>query len=122
MIDIKCEEEKSNTAVEEPPVEVEEKKEEKKPTPPPKDTSKPKPTGSMPQYKVLLHNDEVNSFEHVIIHIIMFIKIEAQEATLKAIEAHKSEVALLCITHKEKAELIQEQFKSVLITTTLEPA
>ena len=53
----------------------------------------------LPPYKVLLHNDDVNSFEHVIASILRLTTIPPEEAVLKTIEAHETDVALLLVTH-----------------------
>ena len=37
-------------------------------------------------------------------------------------EAHETGIALLLVTHKERAELYQEQFQSKGLTVTIEPA
>ncbi|MGD2111730.1 MAG: ATP-dependent Clp protease adaptor ClpS, partial [Phycisphaerae bacterium] len=72
-------------------------------------TTKPAPPErkprQLPPYKVLLHNDDVNTFDHVIRSIIRLTPIHEEEAILKAIEAHESGVALLLVTHQERAEL-----------------
>ncbi|MBI1825698.1 MAG: ATP-dependent Clp protease adaptor ClpS [Planctomycetes bacterium] len=86
----------------------------------PKQT-KPKPK-ELPPYKVLLHNDDVNSFEHVIVSILKVTNLTPQEALLRTLEAHETGVALLLTTHKERAELYQEQFLTFQITATIEPA
>src|SRR5438270_175123 len=88
---------------------------------------RPKPkkdqkTRKLPPYKVLLHNDDVNSMEHVIETIIELVHLQKEEAFLKMMEAHETGVSLLLVTHKEKAELLQEQFKSKSLTVTIEPA
>ena len=87
----------------------------KKPAPPPRKAKK------LPPYKVLLHNDDVNTFEHVISSILKLTTLEAQDAMLRAIEAHEAGVALLLVTHRERAELYQEQFATFKITVTFEP-
>jgi len=76
----------------------------------------------LPPYKDLLHNDDTNTFEHVIETIVMLTPSSQQEALLKAIEAHEQGVSLLLTTHRERAELYQEQFQTRLITVTIEPA
>ena len=48
--------------------------------------------------------------------------LNEQEAELRTVEAHKSGVALLLTTHKERAELYQEQFTSKGLVVTIEPA
>jgi ATP-dependent Clp protease adapter protein ClpS len=47
--------------------------------------------------------------------------LNEQDAVLRTIEAHKTGVALLLTTHKERAELYQEQFQSKGLTVTIEP-
>ena len=75
----------------------------------------------LPPYKVLLHNDDVNTFEHVIGSILKVTTIQAEEAVLKALEAHEAGVSLLLVTHKERAELYAEQFTTFQLTVTIEP-
>ena len=87
-----------------------------KPSPP---KHKPK---KLPPYKVLLHNDDVNSFEHVIQSVVRLTAVAPQDALLKALEAHETGVALLLVTHKERAELYVDQFASLSLTVTMEPA
>ena len=76
----------------------------------------------LPPYRVLLHNDDVNTFEHVIRSIVRLTTISMEEAVLKTLEAHESGVALLLVTHQERAELYVEQFMSVGIGVSMEPA
>jgi len=75
----------------------------------------------LPPYKVLLHNDDVNSFEHVILAILKLTGLEAQQAILKTLEAHETGVSLLLVTHKERAELYVEQFATYQLGVTIEP-
>lgn len=86
----------------------------KKPVP-----SRPK---ELPQYKVLLHNDNVNSFEHVVRSIIQLTTITMEQALQNTIEAHTHGLSLLLITHRERAELYHEQFLSLSLSVTIEPA
>lgn len=88
----------------------------KTPAPPKK---KPK---NLPPFKVLLHNDDVNTFEHVIASILKLTTLETEQAILRTLEAHETGVALLLVTHLERAELYQEQFATFQITVTIEPA
>ena len=76
----------------------------------------------LPPYRVLLHNDDENTFEHVIHSIVQLTTLTPEEAIERAIEAHENGLALLLVTHKERAELYHEQFTSVQLTVTIEPA
>lgn len=69
-------------------------------------------TKKLPPYKVILKNDNVNDAGVVVNKIIEFVNLRKEEATLKMLEAHKTGRSLLLVTHREKAELIQDQFKS----------
>ena len=80
-----------------------------------------KPPKHLPPYKVLLHNDDVSEFEYVILTICRITTLSPQEADLRAQEAHRTGVSLLLVTHKERAELYQEQFTSAKLTVTIEP-
>ena len=75
----------------------------------------------LPPWKVLLHNDDVNSFEHVILTILRLTPLKEMEAIERTIEAHESGLSLLLITNRERAELYVEQFASLSLTVTCEP-
>ncbi|CAG0969970.1 hypothetical protein PHYC_01189 [Phycisphaerales bacterium] len=76
----------------------------------------------LPPFKVLLHNDDVNTPEHVIDTIIEVTTIQKQRAVELMLEAHRTGVALVMVTHKEAAEHFHDQFKSKSLTVTIEPA
>ena len=79
----------------------------------------PKP---LPPWKVLLHNDDVNDHLHVIKTIIELTHLNELDAKKRTEEADKTGVALLLVTHKERAELYKDQFTSKSLTVTIEPA
>lgn len=79
----------------------------------------PKP---LPPWKVLLHNDDVNDHLHVIRTIIELTHLNELDAKKRTEEADKTGVALLLVTHKERAELYKDQFGSKSLTVTIEPA
>jgi ATP-dependent Clp protease adaptor protein ClpS len=57
-----------------------------------------------------------------VIHaIVELTPLNRQEALNKMLEAHDRGVALLVVTHKERAELYQDQFQSKGLTVTIEP-
>ena len=75
----------------------------------------------LPPYKVLLHNDSVNDFGHVIMSILRLTTLTQEDAVTRTLEAHDTGVALLLVTHRERAELYAEQFASLSLTVTIEP-
>ena len=60
--------------------------------------------------------------EFVVITVMQLTPLKEQEAVLRTTEAHKTGVALLLTTHKERAELYQEQLTSKGLVVTIEAA
>lgn len=87
-----------------------------------KPRSQSKPPQPLPPWKVLLHNDDKNEMMFVVFTVVELTTLGEQDAKQRTLEAHKTGVALLLVTHKERAELYQEQFKSKGLTVTIEPA
>lgn len=77
---------------------------------------------ALPPWKVLLHNDDQNNLEFVIMALIQLAAMKLEAATKVVSEAHHTGVALICATHRERAELFQEQFTSKGLTVTIEPS
>jgi ATP-dependent Clp protease adapter protein ClpS len=92
-----------------------------KPKRAPKRAPKKKPPGLLPPWKVLLHNDDKNSRQFVTTTIVELTPLNEQEAELRMLEADKTGVALILVTHKERAELYKDQFESKGLTVTIEP-
>ena len=88
----------------------------------PKPSPVRKPPQPLPPWKVLLHNDDVNDMPYVVDTIIELTPLDKQEAKQRTVEANDSGVALILVTHKERAELYQEQFTTKQLTVTIEPA
>jgi ATP-dependent Clp protease adaptor protein ClpS len=80
------------------------------------------PPKQLPPWKVLLHNDDVNDFVYVVETIVTLTPLKPERAIICMKEAHESGLSLLLTTHKERAELYQEQFQSKGLTVTIEPA
>ena len=81
-----------------------------------------KPPQMLPPWKVLLHNDDQNDMDFVVTSIVSLTTLNVEDAAVRTLEAHRSGLALLLTTHKERAELYQEQFQSKGLTVTIEPA
>lgn len=84
------------------------------------ETAPPQPK-QLPPYRVLLHNDDDNSMEYVTQAIFQLTPLNWPDARSRMQEADSSGVALLVTTHKERAELYQEQFASKGLSVTIEP-
>ncbi|MCK4873131.1 MAG: ATP-dependent Clp protease adaptor ClpS [Phycisphaerales bacterium] len=93
---------------------------------PPAPTRAPKPTRTppkpLPPWRVLLHNDDVNEAGYVVETIASLTPIRRGEAIQRMLEAHTKGIALLLVTHRERAELYAEQFMSKRLTVTIEPS
>ena len=85
-------------------------------------TPKKKPPKLLPPWKVLLHNDDKNEMEYVVAAIVELTPLNEQAALVRMKEAHETGVALLLMTHKERAELYKDQFESKGLTVTIEAA
>jgi ATP-dependent Clp protease adaptor protein ClpS len=70
---------------------------------------------------VLLHNSDEPTMEDVIRAIVELTPHNVKRAVQIMMEAHTTGVSLVLVTHKERAELYEEQFRSVLLTVTIEP-
>lgn len=76
----------------------------------------------LPPWNIILWNDEINPIEFIVEKVAEIATLTKENAEIKAVEAHKEGKSLLLTTHKEKAELIIEQFESYKITVTMEKA
>ena len=74
----------------------------------------------MPQYRVLLHKDDFNEALYVVHTLMGILALSETKAVILMVEAHVTELALLMITHKERAELIRELFRSKGLKVTIE--
>lgn len=76
----------------------------------------------LPPWRVLLHNDSVNDMLYVVESIVALTPLGRQEAVKRMMEAHITGLSMLLVTHKERAELYRDQFRSKRLTVTIEPA
>lgn len=83
--------------------------------------AKPTPK-NLPPFRVLLHNDDVNDMLYVTATLMEVTPLGKERALMVMMEAHQAGVALVLSTHKERAELYQEQFTSKGLVVTIEPA
>jgi ATP-dependent Clp protease adaptor protein ClpS len=79
------------------------------------------PPRSLRPWKVILHNDDMNEIEKVVQVICQLTRLNKEEAIARTLEAHNTGLALLLVTHQERAELYVEQFLTYKLVVTAEP-
>jgi ATP-dependent Clp protease adaptor protein ClpS len=77
---------------------------------------------TLPPYRVLLHDDDINTDVFVMQTLMELTPLNQTDASDITELAQKQGVAQVLVTHKERAELYQEQFQSKNLTVTIEPA
>jgi ATP-dependent Clp protease adaptor protein ClpS len=75
-----------------------------------------------PRYRVLLHNDDFNSMEHVVQTLMTTVPSLTQpQAVSIMMEAHTNGLALVITCALEPAEFYCETLKNHGLTSTIEP-
>ena len=75
-----------------------------------------------PRYKVLLHNDQVNTMEYVVNTLRQVVpQLSEQDAMAAMMEAHNTGVGLVIVCDLEPAEFYSETLKAKGLTSTIEP-
>ena len=80
-----------------------------------------RPVTRLPLYKVLLHNDDINTTEHVVTALARVFNFDLTVCERIMIEAHTNRVALCAVEPLELAELHRDQLRSYSLMVTLEP-
>jgi len=75
-----------------------------------------------PRYKVLLHNDPVNTMEYVVMTLRQVVpSLSEQDAIAVMLEAHNTGVGLVIVCDLEPAEFYSETLKAKGLSSTIEP-
>ncbi|PLS68557.1 MAG: ATP-dependent Clp protease adapter ClpS [Cyanobacteria bacterium M5B4] len=75
-----------------------------------------------PRYRVLLHNDDFNSMEYVVMSLMQVVNgLTQPQAVDIMMEAHTAGVALVITCVQEHAEFYCDGLKSKGLTSTIEP-
>lgn len=92
---------------------------------PPRATTKPRPSepklDKLPPFRVLLHNDDHHDMLEVVEWLMELTPLGRQPAVRIMLEAHTRGVAQVLITHRERAELYEDQLRSKGLVVTIEP-
>ena len=74
-----------------------------------------------PKYKVLLHNDPVNSMEYVTVALRQVVpQLSEQDAISIMLEAHNNGIGLVIVCDLEPAEFYSESLKAKGISSSIE--
>jgi len=84
-------------------------------------TIRERKTAHIPHYKVLLHNDDANTMEYVVIALMRVFGFERKQCERIMLEAHNSGVSRCTIESLEQAEHHRDQLISLTLITTIEP-
>ncbi len=77
----------------------------------------------IPPYRVVLHNDDHNSMDHVIISLTRCVpSLTIEEAAAIMLQAHNHGQATVIECPKEAAEHYRDGLESCGLTATIEPA
>jgi len=75
-----------------------------------------------PRYKVLLHNDPVNTMEYVVMTLQQVVpSLSEQDAIAVMLETHNTGVGLVIVCDIEPAEFYSETLKAKGPTSSIEP-
>ncbi|MEI6830822.1 MAG: ATP-dependent Clp protease adapter ClpS [Synechococcaceae cyanobacterium ELA445] len=75
-----------------------------------------------PRYKVLLHNDPVNSMEYVVSTLREVVPLlSEQDAIAVMLEAHNTGIGLVIVCDLEPAEFYSETLKAKGLSSSIEP-
>jgi ATP-dependent Clp protease adaptor protein ClpS len=91
-------------------------------TSPRPETVPERPPTQFPLYRVLLHNDDANTMDHVVRTLMRVFRFGQSECERIMLEAHQNGMALCAIEPFEQAELHRDQLRSSLLIATIEPA
>ncbi len=75
-----------------------------------------------PRYKVLLHNDPVNTMDYVVATLRQVVpQLSEQDAMSVMLETHNNGIGLVITCDLEPAEFYCESLKAKGLTSTIEP-
>jgi ATP-dependent Clp protease adaptor protein ClpS len=77
----------------------------------------------LPPWRVILHNDDHNTMDHVVRSLLRCVpSLSPEDATRIMFTAHEQGEAQVIVCPKETAELYRERLESCGLTATIEPA
>ena len=83
---------------------------------------RPKTGPKLPQWRVLLHNDDVHEMGYVTQILCHITSLPLAHAFLAMLTAHREGSAVVLETHREHAELVVERLRGAGLASSLEHA
>ena len=80
------------------------------------------PVDELPRWDLVLHNDDVNSMDDVILALTTQTPLSLEVAIRKMVEAHTRGRSILLTTHRERAELYRERLALQKLTASIRKA
>ena len=78
-------------------------------------------TAALDPYQVVLHNDDVNSMDHVVRSLLRSVPgLSTRKAVTIMLEAHNNGRAVVIVCPLELAELVRDRLESCGLTATIE--
>ena len=77
-------------------------------------------TTHIPLYRVLLHNDDINTMDHVTDALVQVFKFNRTTCEKIMMDAHHNGVALCAVEPLEQAELHRNQLLALSLKATIE--
>lgn len=74
----------------------------------------------LPPFAVVLHNDDVNEMARVVHVLVEIVRVKLPDAFGLTLEAHNEGEAVVCRTHRERAEFLRDQLLSKGLIATIE--
>ena len=75
----------------------------------------------LPRYRVLLHNDDINTMDHVTKALMRVFGFDRTKCEAIMHEAHRNGVALCIVEPLEQAEFHRDRLAALSLVATIEP-
>ena len=77
---------------------------------------------ALPPFHVILHNDDVNSMEHVVDALVTVTPVKRAPAVEIMLVAHNRGRSIVTTAHRELAELYRDRLRARRLSATIERA
>lgn len=71
-------------------------------------------------WKVIVHDDDVNTYSHVIKSFVEVVRMRDEDAYRHTVEIDTEGLSIVAVTHQERAELLLEQLRARSLAVSIE--